>query len=178
MHIIAAIFAIVSAILVWQWRVQRAAELARDLEGAARTAANLPRRFAFKRRSGKKGLDLVDEPMEAAAVLMVELARTDGLLSRDSREVIETLCREEFSLQAEDADALIAHAQWLVREAPVSDAVFRRMSRFLLNHRDIGPEQIVDLDGMLVAVSEADGLPGTEQLALLQIFRDTVGLKT
>lgn len=178
MHIIAAIVVIVSAILVWQWRVQRAAELARELDGAVRTAANLPRRFAFKRRTGKKGLALVDEPMEAAAVLMVELARADGLLSRDSREVIETLTREEFQLEAEDADALIAHAQWLVREGPISDAIFRRMSRFLLDHRAMTAKEIVDLDGMLVAVSEADGLPSAEQLSLLQVFRDTVGLKT
>lgn len=178
MHIIAAIIAIISAIAIWQWRLQRAAEAARELEGVVKTAANLPRRFAFKRKSGKKGLALVDDPREAATLLMVEIARAGGDISITSREVIEEIIQTEFQLGHEDAAALIAYAQWVLREAPVPDAVVRRMTKFLIETDTIGPKEIVDLDGMLVAVSEADGLPNTDQLGLLQTFRNVAGVQT
>ena len=62
--------------------------------------------------------------------------------------------------------------------APVADAVVRRMSKFLIETDTIGPKEIVDLDGMLVAVSEADGLPNADQLGLLQTFRNVTGVQT
>lgn len=178
MHIIAILVAIVTAIGVWQWRAQRAAEVAREIEGMAKTAANLPRRLAFKRKSGKRGLSLVDDPREAATILMLEIGRAGGELSRESREVIDDLIQTEFQLESEDADALIAHGSWHLRDAPIADAVVKRMTRTLLADDAIGPKEIVDLDGMLVAVSEADGLPNPEQLDLLQTFRNAAGVRT
>ncbi|MEL6567500.1 MAG: TerB family tellurite resistance protein [Pseudomonadota bacterium] len=178
MAIIGFLIAVVTAIGVWQWRIQRAAEAARELEGVVKTAANLPRRFAFKRKMGKSGLQLVDDPREAATILMVEMARAGGDFSRETREEIEKIIVSDFELEAEDADALIAHAQWVLREAPVPDAVVSRMAKTLMEMDAIGPKEIVDLDGMLVAISEAEGLPNADQLSLLQTFRNAVGLQT
>ena len=154
------------------------AEAARELEGIAKTAANLPRKLAFKRKTGKAGLQLVDDPREAATILMVEIGRAGREWSRETRDVIEDIIIREFELESEDAEALIAHATFLLRDGPVADAVVTRMSKMILQQDAIGPKEIVDLDGMLVAVSEADGLPNADQLALLQTFRNLVGLKT
>jgi len=178
MAIVGIIIAIVSAIAVWQWRIQRAAEAARELEGVVKTAANLPRRFAFKRKMGKRGLQLVDDPREAASIMMVEIARAGGGMSREARDEIEKIIMTDFELEAEDAEALVAHAQWMLREAPVPDAVMTRMAKLLVQMDAIGPKEIVDLDGMLVAVTEADGLPNADQLALLQTFRNVCGVQT
>lgn len=178
MAIVGFLIALVTAIGVWQWRIQRAAEAAREVEGIVKTAANLPRRFAFKRKMGKTGLQLVDDPREAATILMVEMARASGDMSRETREEIEKIIIADFALEPEDADALIAHAQWVLRDAPVADAVVRRMASTLLEMDAIGPKEIVDLDGMLVAISEAEGLPNADQLALLQTFRNATGVQT
>lgn len=178
MHIVGLIIAIASGIALWTWRAQRAAEAARELEGIAKTAANLPRKLAFKRKTGKAGLQLVDDPREAATILMVEIGRAGREWSRETRDVIEDIIIREFELVSEDAEALIAHASFLLRDGPVADAVVTRMSKMILQQDAIGPKEIVDLDGMLVAVSEADGLPNADQLALLQTFRNLVGLKT
>ncbi|MEM1105438.1 MAG: TerB family tellurite resistance protein [Pseudomonadota bacterium] len=178
MAIVGFLIALVSAIGVWQWRAQRAAEAAQALEGVAKTAANLPRRFAFKRKMGKSNLQLVDDPREAATILMVEVARAGGAMSREAREEIEKMILADFEVEPADADALIAHAQWVLREAPVADAVVTRMAKALLQMDAIGPKEIVDLDGMLVAVSEADGLPTGDQLSLLQTFRNVTGVQT
>ncbi|MEM1151257.1 MAG: TerB family tellurite resistance protein [Pseudomonadota bacterium] len=178
MAVVGFLIALVTAVGVWQWRMQRAAEAAREVEGIVKTAANLPRRFAFKRKMGKVGLQLVDDPREAAAILMVEIARAGSDMSRETREEIEKIIVSDFELEQEDADALIAHAQWVLREAPVADAVVRRMAKTLMEMDAIGPKEIVDLDGMLVAVSEAEGLPNADQLALLQTFRNATGVQT
>ena len=178
MHIVGLIIAIASGIALWTWRTQRAAEAARELEGIVKTAANLPRKLAFKRKTGKAGLQLVDDPREAATILMVEIGRAGREWSRETRDVIEDIIIREFELVSEDAEALIAHASFLLRDGPVADAVVTRMSKMILQQDAIGPKEIVDLDGMLVAVSEADGLPNADQLALLQTFRNLVGLKT
>lgn len=178
MQIVALIIAIAGGIALWSWRAQRAAEAARELEGIARTAANLPRKLAFKRKTGKAGLQLVDDPREAATIMMVEIGRAGRELSLDTRQVIEEIIIKEFELEPEDADALVAHAQFLLRGGPVADAVMTRMSKMIFDQPAIGPKEIVDLDSMLVAVSEADGLPNPDQLSLLQTFRNLVGLKT
>ncbi len=178
MAIVGFLIALVTAIGVWQWRAQRAAEAARELEGVVKTAANLPRRFAFKRKMGQRGLDLVDDPREAATIMMVEVGRASGGLSRETREEIENIIVGDFQLETADAEALVAHAQWVLREAPVPDAVITRLARRLMEMDAIGPKEIVDLDGMLVAVSEADGLPSPDQLSLLQSFRNATGVQT
>lgn len=178
MHIIGFILAIVSAILVWQWRIRAASEAARELGTLAQTAANLPRRLAFKRKSGQSGLKLIDDPREAAAVLMLEIARADGEASPEAKAVMVEIMQDEFEVVEADADALITHAQFLLRHAPAPHAVVDRMARYVLDAPGIGPKEIVDLDGMLVAVTEADGPPSAEQLSLLQVFRNRTGVQT
>ncbi|MEM0986426.1 MAG: TerB family tellurite resistance protein [Pseudomonadota bacterium] len=178
MHIVGIIIAIVSGILIWQWRVRQAAETARELGDMVQTAANLPRRLAFKRKSGKSGLKLIEDPREAAAVMMLEIARADGETSAEAKSVMHTIMQEEFEIDPADADALTTHAAFLLRNSPVPHAVMDRMARHILDAPGIGPKEIVDLDGMLVAVTEADGPPSAEQLSLLQVFRNRTGVQT
>ncbi|NBC34367.1 MAG: hypothetical protein GVY13_16945 [Alphaproteobacteria bacterium] len=178
MHIIAILIAIVTVIGVWQWRVQRARQIADELGEVAATAANLPRRLAFKRKSGKRGLSLIEEPREAAAVMLYQMAKEGGDVTAAAKEVMRELMVDEFEITDEDADALTHHAGWLLREGPVADAVMARMTQTILASPAIGPKEIVDLDGMLVAVSEADGPPTHDQLQLLQTYRNRAGVRT
>ena len=120
----------------------------------------------------------MDDPREAAAIIMLEIARAGGEVSGEHKSVMRDAIRMEFAFDNEDADALITHAAWLTRDAPAPHAIVSRMADKIMATPGIGPKEIVDLDGVLVAVSEAEGLPTPDQLALLQAFRDKVGLKT
>ena len=53
-----------------------------------------------------------------------------------------------------------------------------QLSKLIVNAPQLGPKEVIDLDAMLVAVSEAEGVPTRAQLALLQVYRDLAGLKT
>jgi type II secretory pathway pseudopilin PulG len=65
MQFLIGLLGILTAIGIWSWRMRMARDGAREAVDLARTAAHLPRRLAFKYRSGRNGLDLIDDPREA-----------------------------------------------------------------------------------------------------------------
>lgn len=179
MHILFGILTIVTFVSVWAWRLRMAKGVARKGVDMARTAANAPRRLSFKYKAGKGGLALIDDPREAAAIMMMEVARArGGPLTDLQADAIEAECREAFNMNEIQAEELVAHAAWVTNDAPKPQDVMNKLSRTIVSSPQLGPKEIVDLDGMLVAVSEAEGTPTRDQLALLQVFRDKAGLKT
>ena len=179
MQFLVAILGILVAIGVWSWRLRMARDGAREAVDLARSAANLPRRLAFKYRAGRNGLDLIDDPREAAAIMMMEVARARGgpLTERQNDTISDEIMRH-FSFSQDEAHELVAHAAWVTNKAPLPQETMRRLSQKIVGDRYLGPKEVVDLDGMLEAVSEAEGTPTRDQLALLQVYRDRAGLKT
>tara|TARA_R110000744_G_scaffold27699_1_gene67380 strand:+ start:124 stop:705 length:582 start_codon:yes stop_codon:yes gene_type:complete len=179
MQFLIGILGILVAIGVWSWRLRMARDGAREAVNLARSAANLPRRLAFKYRAGRNGLDLIDDPREAAAIMMMEVARARGgpLTERQSDAIADEIMRH-FSFSQDEARELVAHAAWVTNKAPLPQETMRRLSQKIVGDRYLGPKEVVDLDGMLEAVSEAEGTPTRDQLALLQVYRDRAGLKT
>lgn len=179
MHILLGLIAILATIGFWIWRLQMAK---RGLDAAvdvAQTVANAPRRLAFKYKSGKGGLDLIDDPREAAAIMMMQVALArGGPLTPLQSDVIEAEIREHFEATPSEAEDMAAHAAWVCQSCPPPQETMSRLSRLIVNSPQLGPKEVVDLDAMLVAVSEAEGLPVRAQLALLQVYRDLAGLKT
>tara|TARA_R110000764_G_scaffold157940_2_gene245755 strand:- start:2763 stop:3392 length:630 start_codon:yes stop_codon:yes gene_type:complete len=179
MQFLVAILGILVAIGVWSWRLRMARDGAREAVDLARSAANLPRRLAFKYRAGRNGLDLIDDPREAAAIMMMEVARARGgpLTERQNDTISDEIMRH-FSFSQDEAHELVAHAAWVTNKAPLPQETMRRLSQKIVGDRYLGPKEVVDLDGMLEAVSEAEGTPTRDQLALLQVYRDRAGLRT
>ena len=179
MQFLIGILGILVAIGVWSWRLRMARDGAREAVNLARSAANLPRRLAFKYRAGRNGLDLIDDPREAAAIMMMEVARARGgpLTERQSDAIADEIMRH-FSFSQDEARELVAHAAWVTNKAPLPQETMRRLSQKIVGDRYLGPKEVVDLDGMLEAVSEAECTPTRDQLALLQVYRDRAGLKT
>lgn len=178
MHILVFIIGVITAISVWYWRMQMLGRAARDGADMAKAAANMPRKLRFQHKAGKGGLKLVNDPREAAAVIMLEIARASGEVSREHKEIMAARMADEFDMDPDEAEALVTHAAWLTREAPAPHVVVARMTDLLLKTPGIGPKEIVDLDDILVAVSEAEGQPSPEQLGLLQAYRNKAGVRT
>ena len=178
MSVLLVILGIITTLSIWYWRLQVLSRAARDGIEAARTAANLPRRMAFRHRADKTALMVIDDPREAAVIMMMEIALARGALTENQSAVMRAEIMRHFQYSADDADALIAHAGWVGRDAPAAHKVMTRMSHVILNSSSLGPKELVDLDTMLVAVSEAEGVPDAEQLSLLQVYRDQAGLLT
>ncbi|MEM9667938.1 MAG: hypothetical protein AAF950_03360 [Pseudomonadota bacterium] len=179
MHIVIAIVTAIGVIAAWYYRIKMIGGAARDIGKAAQRVANAPRKFAFMRRGRQVGLKGVEDPREAATILMVLVAGGQGgrELTDPQRDVILDEVADHFELDNEESETLVVHAQWMVRDVEVPAGVGERMARVVITTPGIGPKELVDLDEMLVAVSEADGTAGAEGLKMLQIFRDQAGLR-
>ena len=179
MHIVFAILTVLTAVAVWSWRLRMARRGLDELGQAAKTVANAPRRLAFKWRAGRGGVELIEDPREAAAIMMMMVALGRGApLSARQADMIEAEIRTHFSFSVQEAEELAAHAAWVAGSQLPGEEQMRRLSRLVVNAPQLSPKEVVDLDTMLVAVSEAEGLPIRAQLSLLQIYRDMAGLKT
>ncbi len=179
MHLLLVILGVLSVIGVWAWRLRMARRGLEELGRAADTLANAPRRMRFRYLADRGGVDLIEDPREAAAIMMMltALARGDALTDAHG-DIIEAEIRDNFGLSAIEAEELAAHAAWAAQTIATPESAMRKLSRLILNAPGLGPKEIVDLDAMLVSVSEAEGLPVRDQLLLLQTYRDLAGLKT
>jgi len=177
MHIIVAIISFLGFLLVWYWRLKAIREVARDGKKIAETVANLPRKMRFKNKAGKGGLDVVDDPREAAVILMLEIAQARGTLTERQEAAVRGEIMHHFEFDEGDANELILQAGWLSRNGGASHVVMSKMTDFVKTSAGMTNKELVDLDGMLVAVSEAEGNPTENQLNLLTIYRDKTGLR-
>ncbi|MEL7042929.1 MAG: hypothetical protein AAGL90_15520 [Pseudomonadota bacterium] len=177
MQILALIIGFIGFAAVWYWRIKALQEVAKDGRKVAETVANLPRKMRFKNKSGKSGLGVVDDPREAAAILMLEIAQARGTLTEKQEATVRGEIMHHFEYTEADANGLITHAGWLSRNGGASHVVMSKMTDFVRNAPGMTGKELVDLDGMLVAVSEAEGDPTESQLDLLTIYREKTGLR-
>lgn len=177
MHILGLLIGLIGFIAVWYWRLKVLRDVARDGRKIAETVANLPRKMRFKNRSGKAGLSVVDDPREAATILMLEVAQARGALTGNQEATIRAEIMHHFDFTETDASALMTQAGWLSRNGGASHVVVARMTDFIKQVPGMGSKELVDLDSMLVAVSEAEGEPSPSQLDLISQFRQKASLK-
>lgn len=179
MHIIIGILTLLGGLAAWYYRLKMIGTAAKDVTRLAQRVRNAPRKFTFMRRVGSVGLKAVNDPREAAAILMVLIA--GGYGERPLKDAaVKTIKREiagAFELNSEEAGQFITHAVWMLRDVEAPSGVAARMAQVIIRAPAIGAKEVVDLDTMLIAVSEADGLPDEDTLRLLQIYRDRAGLQ-
>ncbi len=155
MHILGLLLAAIGVIGVVLWRMQQAANATRDLADAAGEVRGLVRGWQWRRKAHVHPLDLVDDPREAAVVLMASVAQADAAISERERAAIVQLIKQHFGATDAQADELLARARWLIRETTDPAEVMRRMTRVV--REKIGHAERGELLQMLDAVSAADG---------------------
>lgn len=155
MHIIAIIVGVLGAVAIVLWRMQQAAAATRDIAEAASEVQGLFRRWTWNRKANANPLDLVDDPREAAAAMMVAVAQADGPLTEAERTLILGKMTATFETSAKDAEALLARGRWLTKDSIDAANVMRRLSPAVL--KSCGPNERRELVAMLTAVASADG---------------------
>ena len=176
MPVLLALIGIISFIAVWYWRLKMMSGVARDGLDAARGVANLPRKMAFRHKSGKSGLSVVTDPREAAVVMMLEIARTRGAITAAQETAVKAEIVDHFDFDDEDADALIVQAGWLSREAQAPHVVMSRMADIVIKTPGMTRKDFDDLASMLENVAVSDGHVSDEETDLIHIWRQKAGL--
>jgi uncharacterized tellurite resistance protein B-like protein len=141
------------------WRLHMAAEAAKGLAETANEARGLFRRWGWQRKFAKDPLDLVSDPREGAAAMMVAVAQHDGAMTERERAAILRQIVERFETSGRQAEDLLAHGRWLTRDVRDADRCLSRLTPFM--QRACSAQQCQDLVEMLRAVSQADGAADT-----------------
>jgi len=177
MHILGIIIGIFVTIGVWSYRLQMAKRGLDETRKMAESARNMPRKRRFQNKANRESLDAIEDPREAAAVMMMEVARAAGEVTAEHKAIMRAEIMQNFELSERDADELIAAAGWLGRDAVAPYVVMQKMTRLILSTPSLGPEQFVDLSNMLDEVALIEGGPFEEQISLIRIFREQAGLR-
>lgn len=157
MSILLGLLAVMGVAGTLLWRLNHAADAAREIADTADTARGLFRRWRWRQRTRVDLLAEIKDPREAAACMMVALAQSDGALSERERTAILRAMIEQFQATAPQAEDLFARARWLVRDVGDAAACFVRLQP-VVTEKLAGPERR-DLIVMLNAVAKADGEP-------------------
>jgi len=178
MHILIAVFTVITGLATWYLRLKAIGTAARDVGKFAQKARNAPRKMAFMHKASKTGLKGVTDPREAGTILMVLVAsaRAGQALSPDYSDLIEAEVGKVFYIDSEQAKDLVTHAVWMVRDVELVSGVVLRMTDVIKRTPGMGPPELTDLYEMLVAVSEMTGEPDEDQLHILGLYRNKVGL--
>ncbi|RIJ24245.1 hypothetical protein D1224_08385 [Henriciella barbarensis] len=175
MHILLAIFGVVTALALWYHRIRMISSAARGSYRAARGIAGRTRKGTPPTPDGTP-LGSVTDPRQAAVIMMMQVAGSHGALSDRQDTAIRDEIKAHFGYSEMDAEDLIAKAGWAVRNAPPPQRVMARMSDVVIHAPGMGPKEFDDLCAMLENVAVADGRANTNHRDLIQIWRRKAGL--
>lgn len=113
MHIIlGALGLIVTAILLFNVISRNAG----DVVDNARGLANLPRRLRWQARQRKLSIRSLEDPREAAIVLLLGIARASGDISSAQKEMIAAFADREFGTSRSESQDMILLANFMLRD--------------------------------------------------------------
>lgn len=167
MHILVSLLGVLGMAIFILWRIQQAAYLAREVADVAGSAKGLFRRWRWRRKVNASPIDLIEDPREAASVLMIAVAQADGRISDTERQVIAHQIKKFFGASDGQAGALIAQSEWVVREGIDPSEVMRRLTPLL--QKTTTSAQRGQLIAMLTATATADGIQ--DEMTVFDISR-------
>jgi uncharacterized tellurite resistance protein B-like protein len=123
------------------------------------------RRWRWSREYGAKPIYKLDRPMDAAAVLLVSIAKADGVMSSAQKQALLSMFEQRFELSASEASQLAAATIHMLRdELSIVEKVDKILERSATRFE---ATQINELLGMMRKVAAMDGSINAEQERLL-----------
>ncbi|WBQ09987.1 hypothetical protein L2D01_14020 [Hyphomonadaceae bacterium ML37] len=168
MHIILAILGALATVGVIIWRVRVAMEAARELSDLAGEAANLPRKMRFRAKARRGGFQTIDDPREAAAVLLYGAGACANPLSPEDKAALSADLAGLLEISAGDADELTARAAWHVNQLNDPMNAVSAMTDLIVQRA--GLEALTSLIPVLDRAIDRSG-PGTHEQTL---YRDKI----
>lgn len=172
MHILALIIGTAVGLIFWLTRISRGAS---EVADAATTLANLPRRNRHRKAVNRRGLNLVETPVEAATILMLSISRmsTDRRLSESEREMIERQLVRNMHMDRDNAEGLTLQMEMVQSEVTLPESSLFPMVDILLP--EIDKTDARRLADMMNAVAEVAGKT-PEQAEFVRRYRERMGI--
>jgi hypothetical protein len=172
MHILIAIAGILGAGAFWWYRVQYMGKAAGEVADAIGHVRGNMRRNALRKKSALSPITAIDDPVVAAATVILAINTEDGPLDEDQearlREQVEGIAPS-----AQKADEALVYAKWASDQVADVHIVIDKCAVFL---KDFLSED--EKEG-LVGVVEAVSLPGQRRAMFarrVELLRRKLGL--
>ncbi|WP_084399312.1 TerB family tellurite resistance protein [Henriciella aquimarina] len=174
MHILLSLLGILLALAVWYWRIKM-------ISGAARDGYRFAKRVSGRRagakagRSFRGGLGAVNDPREAAAIMMLNIAQTRGPANDRQEAAIRAEMIDHFGFSDAEAHDLLRQARRRSGALPAR-TIMARMSQVITSTPGMTRKEYDDLCAMLENVAVAGGEVSEAEADLIQIWRRKAGL--
>ncbi|AZU02569.1 hypothetical protein X907_0018 [Glycocaulis alkaliphilus] len=156
------------------WRIHIASQAARDLADLAGEAANLPRKMRFRSKANRRAVETIDDPREAAAVLIFGVAACAGPITEPDRAAMTHDMARLFGISEADATELAARAAWHVSGMVDPLNAVNRLTDIVVENA--GNEALSSLSPVLQASAARTEMQSADQSAFIAKFRRRAGL--
>ncbi|WP_049722967.1 hypothetical protein [Gilvimarinus polysaccharolyticus] len=124
------------------------------------------RRRSWEKKHGTKPIHTIDDPMEAASVLVVAMAELKAPLTKEAKNSVLNSFVDEFKIDAKTATEMYTSSAYLLADvvniaAEVKHILALTLSEFQERH-------IASLSSMLNLAATVEGSPSDEQQSLLK----------
>jgi len=173
MHVIISALT-AAAILIW-W-LGRAAKNAHHITDAAQELSNLPRKLRHRKKAGKQGLALVENPVEAAAVLLIAIARMDdlGKVTDNQQSAIATVLKDRMDMSWGDADDMVIQMRSLSQYLNQAESALYPMVDLLRNK--INQDEATELSSMMQEIAVTETPINLDQTQFIHSFEERMGI--
>jgi len=173
MHIIIGGLIAVASLIYWLGMASRGA---REISSLAHDVKNMPRRRKFQKQASQTALDVIDDPVDAAAILMIAIARSDidSRVSDIEDGVICRLLENEMQLPKDHAADLLLQLKAMTSQIVLQDTLLFRMIDVLRGK--ISTDDALGLAKMLETVAVCDGEASLDQSELIRRFKERMGI--
>jgi hypothetical protein len=169
MHVILGLLGTIVTIL---YLLHRLADMGIDLAGL--NPFYWRRRRAWRKKYEGDPIYAVENPMEIAAIVTVAVAKIEGDITAEQKQLLLTEFSERFSLSDRDASQLLGSATHLLGHPQIIgnqlDGLFER------NANLFSADQAESLTAMMQRVAAAEGAPSETQIELMNSVRDRLGM--
>lgn len=147
-------------------------EAASEIHDAAGRAIGKYKRYKFRKKVEDSPLEAVDDPLAAAVVMMMALAKERGPLL----ESTEAAIRRELNavMGVDDPTEVMVFGKWVASHVVDANAVSLRYAK--LWHGSLSREEREQFMASAERVAEAEGLVTPAQTAALTKLRERLGL--
>lgn len=160
MHIILGLLGVIVTILVLLNRLQEG-----GLDIGWLNPFSWRRRRKYRLQHDLNPAFKLDSPMDVAALLMVSVAKVDGDISKEQKNVIIALFESEFHLSAKDARDLLRSSVHLLEQ---TTEVYESPNKVVERCFDkITSEQSESILFLIDEVAKVEGEPSQEQVKLV-----------
>lgn len=174
MHILLGLLGLLGGLGVFLWRLNQARHAARELADVAGEVANLPRKMRFQSKARRQGIDVIEDPKEAAAALAYGAISCGRDVSSDQKAELADKLAALFEIPLENAKEVVARGAWHI--GSLNDPIngVNKLTDLLINQ--VGPEPVQALADLIEQSIDAGEPAAQEQAYFLDKLRRRAGL--